>query len=121
MIKKTIRAILSTLLILIFLTLVFTGALMYFGKTGVILGFSRHLLREAHFWIAVSMLVITPAHIALNLRIYRAELLALTGKRGRGTWKRVHGGAESLVSGRRVESRSNREAEGEPNESEKNK
>ena len=72
--KLRLKAVLSTLLILIFLTLAFTGALLYFGKTGVVLGFSRQMLREAHFWIAVSMCALIPIHLILNLGIYRKEL-----------------------------------------------
>ena len=81
--KLSVKAILSTLLILIFLILAFTGALLYFGRTGVVLGFSRHFLREAHFWTAVSMCVLIPVHLVLNLRIYRAELRTLRGAKRR--------------------------------------
>jgi len=72
--KVSIKAVLSTLLILIFLFLAFTGALLYFGKTGVVWGFSRHLLREIHFWAAVSMCALVPVHLILNLGLYLSEL-----------------------------------------------
>ena len=77
--QPLIKAILSTLLILIFLFMVFTGALLYFGKTGVVLGISRYVLREAHFWVAVSMCVLIPVHLIVNMRLYRSELRALFG------------------------------------------
>jgi len=84
--KQSIKAILSTLLILIFLVLVFTGTLLYFGRTGVVLGFSRYILREAHFWIAASMCVLIPVHLILNLRIYKAELRTMR-RRGKESEK----------------------------------
>ena len=77
--KNMIKGILSTILILAFLFLAFSGALLYFGKTGVVLGFSRHMLREVHFWVAASLCVLIPVHRFLNFRIYRAELRALRG------------------------------------------
>jgi hypothetical protein len=52
-------------------------------------GISRHLLREMHFWTAVSMCVLIPVHLLLNLRIYRAELRALGKIRG-NTKKTTH-------------------------------
>ena len=72
--RSAIKAILSILLLFIFLLLVFTGALLYFGKTGVVWGISRYVLREAHFWIAISMCVLIPVHFVLNFRILRSEL-----------------------------------------------
>ena len=80
--KLSVKAILSTLLILLFLFMAFTGALLYFGKTGMVLGFSRHALREAHFWVAVSMCVFIPVHLILNMRIYLTELRAVGRKSG---------------------------------------
>ena len=71
------KAILSTMLIIVFLILASTGALLYFGQTGVILGFSRHALREAHFWIAVIMCVMIPIHLFLNRWLYKSELKAI--------------------------------------------
>jgi len=79
--KLSVKAILSTLLILIFLFLAFTGALLYFGKTGVVWGFSRYMLREVHFWVAVSMCLLVPVHLLLNFRIYKTELRTLGRKK----------------------------------------
>ena len=84
--KLSIKAVLSTLLILVFLCLAFTGALLYFGKTGVVLGISRYMLREIHFWVAVTMCALIPVHLILNLRIFRAELRSLRGVTS-GKWK----------------------------------
>ena len=79
--KLIIKAILSSLLILIYLLLAFTGVLLYYGKTGMVLGISRHVLREIHFWVAISMCALIPVHLLLNLRVFFAELRALRGKR----------------------------------------
>jgi len=75
--KLSIKAILSIVLVLVFLALAFTGALLYFGKTGVVLGVSRHVLRQVHFWVAASMCTLVPVHLLLNLRTLRTELRTL--------------------------------------------
>ena len=81
--KLPLRAILSTLLILIVLFLAFTGALLYFGKTGVIWGIARGALRGIHFWFAVSMFIAAAAHLVLNCRLYLASLRELMKRKGR--------------------------------------
>ena len=78
--KLSAKAVISTLLIIAFLLLAFTGALLYFGRTGMILGFTRHLLREVHFWSAASMCVLVPVHFILNLSVYRSELRSMRGR-----------------------------------------
>jgi len=75
--KPPIKAILSTLLILGFLFLALTGALLYFGKTGVVLGISRHDLRVIHFWTAAIICVLAAVHLCLNCRVYLSELRSL--------------------------------------------
>ena len=72
--KQAIKAILSTLLILCLLYLAVTGALLYFGKTGMVLGVSRNALRSSHFWVAFSTVVLTVVHLMLNFRVFLAEL-----------------------------------------------
>ena len=72
--KAAIKGVLSTILMMAFAFLAVTGALLYFGKTGVIWGVSRQFLRSAHFWVAVSICVLIIAHITLNFRLYRSEL-----------------------------------------------
>ena len=74
---QIVRAILSSMLILLFLFLALSGALMYFFKTGMILGIARYALREAHFVVAVAMCVLILIHFILNLRVYFSELRAL--------------------------------------------
>ena len=83
--SSAVRAILSTVLILALAALVFTGALLYFGKTGVVWGISRSALRSAHFAAAVAMCLFAAVHLFLNRRAYLAELRALSkgsGKHG---------------------------------------
>jgi len=72
-----IKGILSSILLFLFLYLAFSGALLYFGKTGVILGITRYALREAHFWAALSMCALIPVHLLLNRRLYLSELRSL--------------------------------------------
>ena len=75
--RTALKAILSTLLILELLFLAFTGVLLHFGKTGMVLGISRGVLREVHFYVAIAMVVFGAAHLVLNRRLYVAGLRAL--------------------------------------------
>ena len=77
--SQSIRAIISTLLIILLLCLAFTGALLHFGKTGVVLGIPRSVLRGIHFWVAVSLCVLALVHLILNIKQYKAELRSLSG------------------------------------------
>lgn len=77
---SAVKAVLSTLLIPVFLTLVLSGALLYFGKTGVIWGIPRYMIRNGHTAAAALMCIIIPIHFVINRRIYRAELRALGKK-----------------------------------------
>ena len=81
--KKILKAIISTLIILCLLYLAFTGVLMYFGKTGVVFGIPRNILRTSHFWVALSICILAAAHLALNFRVYIAELRAFFGTQQR--------------------------------------
>jgi len=72
--KLLIKAVLSTLLIISFLCLVCTGLLMYLGKTGVVWGIPRYILRETHFYVAAAMCALIPVHFILNFRVYKSEL-----------------------------------------------
>jgi len=81
--KPFLKAILSTLLILIVLFLALSGALLYFGKTGMVWGISRQALREFHFCVAIAMCLLAAVHLVLNFRLYTTGLKALArrGKR----------------------------------------
>ena len=72
-----LKALLSSLLLLIFLFLAISGALLYFGKTGMVLGIPRYILRTAHTRAAAGMCVFLAAHIFINRRLYGNELAAL--------------------------------------------
>ena len=72
--KTSLKTAISTLLILFILSLALTGALLYFGKTGMIWGISRNVLREIHFWVAVVLCVLIVMHLILNRRLYLAGL-----------------------------------------------
>ena len=81
--KTTIKAILSTLMILCFLYLALTGVLLYFGKTGLVWGVSRNTLRGSHFWVAVSICVFASVHFTLNFRVFLTELRAISRDKNR--------------------------------------
>ena len=86
--KLPVRAVVSSILILAFLFLAASGAMLYFGKTGLVLGFARGAIRNAHAWAAVILCVLAALHMILNFRLYLSELKALIGrgdnKRGTG-------------------------------------
>ena len=84
--RPVFKAILSTLLFLLFAYLAFSGALLYFGKTGLMLGVSRNTWRETHARAAFSMGVIVLLHMVLNIRLYHGEWKTLF-RRGQGIAK----------------------------------
>jgi len=75
--RLSVKAIVSSLLLLAFLFLAASGAMLYFGKTGVVMGFARGSLRNAHAWVAASMCVLVLIHLFLNNRSYIKELKSL--------------------------------------------
>jgi hypothetical protein len=77
--QPTLKAILSSLLLLLFLFLALSGALLYFGKTGMILGLARYAWRNTHVLAALLICIAMPAHLFLNRRLYFKELQALLG------------------------------------------
>jgi len=80
--QLSLKAIISSLLLLIFLFLAVSGSLLYFGKTGMLLGFSRYAWRAAHALAALLICVLISAHIFLNRRLYLKELSALGKRKG---------------------------------------
>jgi len=85
---QRLKAIISTLLILCFLTLALTGALLYFGKTGVIWGISRNALRVFHFYVAIAICMLASIHLITNFRLFKSELRAFRRKDPRKSEKR---------------------------------
>jgi len=81
--KLSIKAIVSSLLLLILLFLAISGAMLYFGKTGLVLGFPRNALRNAHTYAAAFMCVLALIHLILNRRLYFSGLKSLFGRGNR--------------------------------------
>ena len=75
--RSHVKAIISSLLLLVFLFLATSGALLYFGKTGVVMGLARNDIRNAHTWAAASMCLLALIHLVLNRRVYFGELKSL--------------------------------------------
>jgi len=81
--KMHIKAIVSSLLLLVFLFLAVSGAMLYFGKTGVVLGFARSGLRSAHTFAAATMCLLVIAHLLLNIRVYISEIKSFFKRGGK--------------------------------------
>ena len=75
--RQSFKAILSVLLLLLFGYLAFSGALLYFGKTGMVMGIPRITLRETHSWAALFACVLIPVHLFFNRRLFLSELKSL--------------------------------------------
>jgi len=75
----SVKAVISSLMILVFVFLAASGAMLYFGKTGVVLGFARSGLRSAHTLAAVVMCLLALVHFIMNRRQYIAGLRSLAG------------------------------------------
>ena len=80
--KLSVKAIISTLLIIVFLLLALSGGMLHFATTGLVWGFTRHFLREFHFWIAVAMCALVIAHFILNSRLFGSEVRSIFRKKG---------------------------------------
>lgn len=74
-----LKAIFSCLLLLSFFLLCVSGAMLYLGKTGLILGFSRAFLLRSHARLSLLMLLLVCGHLALNWRLFRLSLKKLLG------------------------------------------
>jgi len=79
-----VRAIISSLLLLLFLFLAFSGALLHVGKTGLVLGIARHALRDAHAIAALLTCVLIPIHVFFNRRLYLKALRTLQAPKAEG-------------------------------------
>ena len=79
--RLSVKAIVSSLMLLIFVFMGISGAMLNFGKTGVVMGFSRNALRSAHAWAAVIMCVLVLVHLFLNRRLYLSGLKSLFGRK----------------------------------------
>ena len=112
------KAAVSTLLILMIIFLAFTGTLLYFGKTGMICGISRGVLRQIHFWAAAFICVLIIVHLVMNRRLYLAGLRARRIRnseleiRNSGTGE-THGSASAIRSVTGLENAGKHDTEGE--------
>jgi len=75
--KLKIKGIVSTLLLLTVLFLAVSGTMLYFGKTGMILGIARGDWRGVHAIVAIIMCALLVTHLFLNRKIYFNELKSL--------------------------------------------
>jgi hypothetical protein len=74
MTRPRLKALLSSLLLLFLLIISVTGTMLYFGKTGLILGFRRASLLRFHARCSFGFLFLILCHVTLNFRVYLAEL-----------------------------------------------
>jgi len=79
--RLSVKAVISSLLLLAFLFLAASGAMLYFGKTGVVLGFARGAIRNAHTSAAVVMCVLVVLHLIMNRSLYMREIKALAKRK----------------------------------------
>ena len=63
------------LVLLLFISI--TGAMLYYGKTGLIFGISRALLLRCHARCALLFLALALCHLALNFRLFTSGLRGL--------------------------------------------
>ena len=76
----SVKAILSSLLLLMMLYLGFSGCAMYFGRTGLILGITRHTLRQTHIIVGFVICILALIHFCLNMSLFTAEWRTLRKK-----------------------------------------
>ena len=80
--KMRLKAALTCLLLLTLLLLSVSGAMLYFGKTGLILGFPRVFLLRLHLLCAVSFVLFGICHFALNFGLFVSEAKSFRPKKG---------------------------------------
>jgi len=79
--RMRIKALISSMLILLLLAVSVSGAILYFGKTGVVLGFTRAFLLRFHAWCGLLFLAFGACHLALNFKLLTQEIRRLYGRR----------------------------------------
>ncbi|MCL2163541.1 MAG: DUF4405 domain-containing protein [Oscillospiraceae bacterium] len=72
-----LKAILSSLMLFNVFLLAVSGAMLYFGQTGLILGIRRSLLLKLHVGVSLLFLLFCALHLFLNFKLYRTELKKL--------------------------------------------
>ena len=76
--QQRLKAVISCLLLVVLLLISISGAMLYFGKTGLILGFSRAFLLHFHAGCAVLFVLLAACHLALN---FKTLLAGFRGKK----------------------------------------
>ncbi len=71
--RSLLKAVLSAVLLLCLLFLAVSGFAMHCNTTGLVLGLPRYLLRQLHTVCAAVMSAAVLLHLALNLKLLRAE------------------------------------------------
>ena len=72
-----VKALISCVLILLLLIISISGAMLLFGKTGLIWGLSRAFLLHFHARCALLFLVLALCHLVLNFRSLALGLKSL--------------------------------------------
>ncbi|MEN6326075.1 MAG: DUF4405 domain-containing protein [Syntrophomonas sp.] len=76
---RLIRAVVAVLLIIFWLYSISSGFLLYFtkhtpGTTPILLGITRSVWKDLHFWLSVIALVITIVHIIIDWKALTASV-----------------------------------------------
>jgi len=71
--RGKIKAIISTVLLVLMLIVLITGIAMYFVKGGIILGIPRYYVTTIHVWCAFILAVFAIVHFILNAKIFKSE------------------------------------------------
>jgi len=77
------RGILSTVLILSGLLSLITGAVLYFMKYGMWLGFTRKFLNDTHAISGLVMCIVMMVHFFLNRHLYMMEMKSILFKKNK--------------------------------------
>lgn len=75
--KNKQRAIVSTVLLICFILVAATSAILYFNKSGIWMGIMRFTINEVHTWSGIVMMAAIIYHFILNWTMYKTELKAL--------------------------------------------
>lgn len=78
---KSVRGVISTILIAAFIFSYGTGAVLYFSKTGMWLIFSRGFIKNLHVVCTITMGLCVIIHLILNRKLYISEVKSLLMKK----------------------------------------
>ena len=72
--RNKLRAVISTVLLICFVLVAATSAILYFNKTGMWLGIQRIVLTDIHYISGLIMLIFILVHLVINWAMYLKEL-----------------------------------------------